>query len=80
MLVSKEAVPSIVATYVALFWHHKLQLLSLHSLCAAISLHKIKRPLPQIKAAIQALDVGQLNPEEVDILMKIAPTDEEVCL
>ena len=45
----------------------------------AISLHKIKKTLPQIKAAILVLDVEQLNPEEVDILMKIAPTDDEVC-
>jgi len=46
----------------------------------AISLHKIKKTLPQIKAAILVLDVEQLNPEEVDILIKIAPTDEEVCV
>ena len=45
----------------------------------AISLHKIKKSLAQIKAAIQVLDMEQLSPEEVDILMKIAPTDEEVC-
>ena len=45
----------------------------------AISLHKIKKSLAQIKAAIQVLDMEQLGPEEVDILMKIAPTDEEVC-
>ena len=47
---------------------------------AAISLHKIKKTLAQIKAAVLVLDVEQLNPEEVDILMKIAPTDEEVCV
>ena len=46
----------------------------------AISLHKIKKTLAQIKAAVLVLDVEQLNPEEVDILMKIAPTDEEVCV
>ena len=45
----------------------------------AISLHKIKKPVTPIKEAIQVLDVRQLNPEEVDILMKIAPTNEEVC-
>ena len=47
---------------------------------AAISLHKVKKTLAQIKAAVLVLDVEQLNPEEVDILMKIAPTADEVCV
>ena len=53
---------------------------SISPLYVAISLHKIKKSVTQIKAAIQVLDVGQFSPEEVDILMKIAPTDEEVCV
>ena len=58
-----------------------LMVLTFYScMCVAISLHKIKKTVTQIKAAIQVLDVGQFSPEEVDILMKIAPTDEEVCV
>ena len=47
--------------------------------CVAISLHKIKKPASEIKSVIELLDVERLKQEEVDILMKIAPTEEEVC-
>ena len=46
--------------------------------CAAISLHKIKRSVTEIKSVIELLDVERLRQEEVDILIKIAPTEEEV--
>ena len=48
--------------------------------CVAISLHKIKRSVTEIKSVIELLDVERLRQEEVDILIKIAPTEEEVCV
>ena len=47
-------------------------------MCVAISLHKIKKSVTEVKSVIELMDVEQLKQEEVDILMKIAPTDEEV--
>ena len=47
-------------------------------MCVAISLHKIKKPVTEVKSVIELMDVERLKQEEVDILMKIAPTDEEV--
>lgn len=48
--------------------------------CVAISLHKIKRSVTEIKSVIELMDVERLRQEEVDILIKIAPTEEEVCV
>ena len=48
-------------------------------MCVAISLHKIKKSAAEIRSVVELLDVEQLRQEEVEILIKIAPTDEEVC-